>query len=199
MMDIHTSSMRTFVELEEGSSEPILEAGESVDYQLHSVEIAFSDGNKVGKGKLIVTSKRVIWLGEGPSAGKAYDFDVPYIILHAISRDPESYPVPCMYCQLNVDEEEEEEDGLSSEMYLIPPRDEDLEAIFEAFSKAALQNPDLDMEEDGDDDGPSYGVGYNRGITETSTGFFCNTDEIQPGSKEAVILEQLDSVFQEPK
>ena len=192
--------MRTFVELEEGSSEPILEAGESVDYQLHSVEMAFSDGNKVGKGKLIVTSKRVIWLGEGPSTGKAYDFDVPFIILHAVSRDPESYPVPCMYCQLNVDEEEEEEDGLSSEMYLIPPRDEDLEAIFEAFSKAALQNPDLDVEEDGDDDGPSYGVGYNnRGITETSTGFFCNTDEIQPGSKEAVILEQLDSVFQEPK
>lgn len=201
MMEVHAPSMRRHVERKERgsdphSSQPILHDGESVDYRLDSVEIAFSDGAKVGVGELLVTSKRVLWLGVGDSAEKAYDFDVPFIILHAISRDPDSYPVPCLYCQLDVDEEGEDDEEESSEVYFIPPRDEDLDAIFEAFSKAALQNPDLDMEEDSDE-GSSNIAGEERGITETSTGFFCNTDEIQPGSKEAAILDHLDSVFQE--
>jgi hypothetical protein len=48
-----------------------------------------------------------------------YDFDVPYIMLHAITHDPESFPRPCLYCQLD-----EDEDG-PSEMYLVPPREEE--------------------------------------------------------------------------
>lgn len=50
-----------------------------------------------------------------------YDFDVPYIMLHAITHDPESYPKPCLYCQLD-----EDEDG-PSELFLVPPKEEDCE------------------------------------------------------------------------
>jgi chloride channel, nucleotide-sensitive, 1A len=86
-----------------------------------------------------------------------YDFDVPYIMLHAITHDPESFPRPCLYCQLD-----EDEDG-PSEVYLVPPREEDRElepiiffkflislfavqTLFDAFSHAAMLNPDPNFE-----------------------------------------------------
>ena len=53
------------------------------------------------------------------SETSGYDFDVPYIILHAITHDTESFPKPCLYCQLD-----EDEDG-PTEMFLVPPKEED--------------------------------------------------------------------------
>jgi hypothetical protein len=50
-----------------------------------------------------------------------FDFDVPFIILHAITHDSESFPKPCLYCQLD-----EEEDS-PSEMFLVPPQEADCE------------------------------------------------------------------------
>ncbi len=204
-------SMRRYVEFKQGTStEPALREEESLDYRIDSTKIAFSSGQEAGVGELIVTSKRILWIGKGESYGKAYDFDVPFIILHAISRDPDSYPAPCIYCQLDVDFDTDEndengdhdrvEDDVGSEVYFIPPNEHQLEEMFDAFSKAALQNPDpqTDDEEDDIEGVRVHRDGYDEGITETSTGFICNTDEITPGSKEAAILEHLDSVFSEP-
>ena len=63
----------------------------------------------------------------------AFDFDIPYISLHAISRDTSSFPYPCIYCQLDEDEEdfnnddedndEANEDDSPKEMYLVPKDD----------------------------------------------------------------------------
>ena len=64
--------------------------------------------------------RRVIWA----SAEQAYDFDVPYIVLHAVTHDPSSFPRPCLYCQLDVEEGDEEADT-PTEMYLVPESEGD--------------------------------------------------------------------------
>ena len=117
-----------------------VDGGESLDYRLDGVGLAFSkDEDKyLGEGELFITSKRVIWINRADESTdidkndrKVFDFDVPYIILHAISRDPESYPIPCLYCQLDKEEEdfiekseceEGEEKYDTGEVFFIPRR-----------------------------------------------------------------------------
>jgi hypothetical protein len=68
--------------------------------------------------------RRVIWASEN----QAYDFDVPYIILHAITHDPASFPRPCLYCQFDIEDfgrDVEEEDDIPTEMYLVPASEGD--------------------------------------------------------------------------
>lgn len=60
-----------------------------------------------GRGLLQVTSKRLIWKEQGSETeagaqGKVYEVDIPCITLHAISKDPSSFPKPCLYCQVCV-------------------------------------------------------------------------------------------------
>lgn len=43
--------------------------------------------------------RRVVWLSSEDQS-KAFDFDVAYICLHAISKDPGTFPTPCIYCQV---------------------------------------------------------------------------------------------------
>lgn len=43
--------------------------------------------------------RRVIWLSEAEK-GKGYAVDFLDITLHAVSRDPEAYPSPCLYTQV---------------------------------------------------------------------------------------------------
>ncbi|CAN0403072.1 unnamed protein product, partial [Discosporangium mesarthrocarpum] len=99
--------------------------------------------------------RRVVWLDEGDRA-VAFEFDVPVICLHAISRDQETFPSPCLYCQvlslslyvllcpLYCKEEglaEEEEDVLK-EAFFSPEDSEQLQGLFDTFSRAAEMNPD---------------------------------------------------------
>ena len=49
-------------------------------------------------GTLFLTTRRVIWVGEG---GMGYAVDFIAVSLHAVSRDPEAYPSPCIYTQVN--------------------------------------------------------------------------------------------------
>ena len=177
--------MRRIVPCSESDSNiPELWEGETIDYSLDEVEINFSSVKPpVGLGKLFITSKRVIWLGKGD---EAYDFDVPYIVLHAITRDADSYPKPCIYCQLDVeegnDEEDEDEDELLDEMYLVPNSDDHLTAMFNALSAAALNNPDPpeEWEQEGDDE------------------LIYNMDEVELGAEQARTLNHLESVFNIP-
>lgn len=190
------------------------EFGETLDYRLGGVGLAFSkDEDKcMGVGELIITTKRVIWIKEAnESAGvdengcSAFDFDVPYIILHAISRDPESYPVPCLYCQLDKEEEEFvnecEEDGDeydTGEVFLVPPKggDDQLQAMFDAFSHAALLNPDPLSGDEGDDyEGTNIAT---NNCNENSAGFIFNGEEVRLGASQAATLAHLESVFMDP-
>jgi hypothetical protein len=181
-------SMRRYVPCSEVKPDvPELWEDETIDYELSDVELSFSASKPpVGQGKLFITSKRVIWMQPGES-GAAFDFDVPYIVLHAISRDVDSYPKPCIYCQLDCcqsdDEEDEEntEDAID-EIFLAPSCDTVLKDMFNAFSAAALNNPDPDEEgqEEGDDE------------------LIYNVDEVQLGAEQSRTLNHLESIFNVP-
>jgi hypothetical protein len=104
---------------------------ETIDLKMSGVELTFEKEIPPEVGTLYITTRsefnidlknnasnafsRVMWMSET----LGYDFDVPYIMLHAITHDPESYPKPCLYCQLD-----EDEDG-PSELFLVPPKEED--------------------------------------------------------------------------
>ncbi|EMS47213.1 hypothetical protein TRIUR3_31720 [Triticum urartu] len=53
---------------------------------------------------------RVIWLS-GAEKGKGYAVGFLDITLHAVSRDPEAYPSPCLYTQIEAEADSDEEDG----------------------------------------------------------------------------------------
>ena len=228
-------SMRSFVQCEEDES-PVLHDEESILFQLTEVELAFEARNALGRGKLYVTTSRIVWIGKE----LAFDFDVPFVVLHSITRDTNSYSTPCLYCQLdqfdgewgeNDDDEEEEEEeegekldegaevivedgkdaaggggvgeeelmkdmgkssastGLTSwtrtrtgEMYLSPLDESHLKAIYDAFSHAALLNPDPleDGHEEGDDE------------------LIYDIEEVALGAEQARALAHLESVFIAP-
>ncbi|TVU31200.1 hypothetical protein EJB05_22878 [Eragrostis curvula] len=68
-------------------------------------------------GTLFLTTRRVIWVSEAEQ-GKGYAVDFVAISLHAVSRDPEAYPSPCIYTQgliETVDGSDEESDESDSE------------------------------------------------------------------------------------
>ena len=179
--------MRRFVCCEDDNT-PVLRDGESIDYRLAKVGVAYKDSNPViEEVQLYVTSSRIILIGETLAA----DFDVSYITLHAVTRDPASYPKPCLYCQLDFsvdddDDDEEETEALlfpKSELFLVPENLSDLKDMFDAFSHAALLNPDPpeDGEEEGDDE------------------LIYNTAEVTLGVEQARALEHLESVFHLPE
>ena len=43
--------------------------------------------------------RRVIWISSQTSS-ITRGFDMPYILLHAVQRDVDAYPEPCIYCQV---------------------------------------------------------------------------------------------------
>lgn len=74
------------------------EVEEQLLFELTDVEL--THGGKVdseGTGTLRVTSKRLAW--EGGAAGR-FEVEIPCVTLHAISKDPASFPRPCLYCQV---------------------------------------------------------------------------------------------------
>jgi len=179
--------MRRYVPVTpEDGQKPELWEDETIDYELDDVELSFGATKPVvGNGKLMITSKRVLWIGTGESA---YDFDVPYIALHAITRDPDSYHKPCIYCQLDCEEDQgeesdEDESEVLDEMFLAPSSEVHLTAMFNALSAAALNNPDPleDWEQEGDDE------------------LIYNTDEVELGAEQARTLDHLESVFNVPE
>jgi hypothetical protein len=209
--------MRLFVlRTDDGTMPSVDEPSESILFRLEGVELSFDkqDARKhMGTGTLFVTQLRVIFLGSKQS----FDFDVRFIALHAVSRDAESFPKPCLYCQFARDEDEmgfdeeggeiggsehmsgTEEQPLSEEgtageleliasraleMFLAPANDGDLLPLFNAFSNAALLNPD--PVEPGHEDG------------EDDDDLFYNLDEVELGAAQAGVLEHLESVFKPP-
>jgi nucleotide-sensitive chloride channel 1A len=49
-----------------------------------------------GPGRLVVSEEAVSWAGPE----KSLRIDYPSLMLHAVCTDPEAFPEPCVYCQL---------------------------------------------------------------------------------------------------
>lgn len=161
-------SYRRIVPIQE-DGKPELWEDEIIDLELTGIELKFDESQ--GEGSLVITSKRVIWIAKSDN-GANFDFDVRYIVLHAITRDVDSHPKPCIYCQLDTDGDEDECD----ELFIIPQKEEQLKVIFDGLSNAALKNPDPpeEGEMEGDDE------------------LIYNENEVQLGAEQARILQHLD-------
>lgn len=50
---------------------------------------------------LLFGIRRAVWIANTSiDAFRGYSWDIKCITLHAISRDPTAFPVPCLYCQV---------------------------------------------------------------------------------------------------
>ncbi|KAI9911999.1 hypothetical protein PsorP6_008861 [Peronosclerospora sorghi] len=119
-------------------------------------------------GTLFVTTSRVIWLGASVEQYVGYAWEMSAVTLHAISRDPEAFPSPCLYCQISDHED-------ISEVRFVPEDEKKLQEMFDAFSKSAEMNPD----ENDDDDG-----------------WICDEEEIADGVRAAQLAAHFDSMLQ---
>lgn len=152
----------------EATGLPPLEPDEEVRLRQQGVRLYLTggaaDGEGEGEGELVITTRNVMWLSSA-DGGQGYKVDFPTISLHAISRDPASFPMPCVYCQLDIEQEcmmqegqaaeEDEEVGETSgvsEARFVPAAETELEAIFKVFCDCALLNPS-DDEDSADGDG----------------------------------------------
>lgn len=148
---------------------PLLDAssGESLHSVQAGVGIALDDGPLQQPGTLYITTKRLIWMIDGGIHGYAVDF--LSLSMHAISRDPEAYPAPCIYTQIEADdgynygdEDVDEAIGLNNhetgdlskvqEMRLVPSDASVLESLFQILCDVAIMNPDPEGEPEGEAD-----------------------------------------------
>ena len=126
-------------------------------------------------GTLHVTTRRLVWIGAGPGAGRAYEVPFPSLTMHAVARDEAK---PCIYAQVEgppppdlpadhpsaaaaADERtaSEEEDGFDemTEVRFAPDDADALDDLFKALCDGAAANPDgADAFEDEDEDGGGF-------------------------------------------
>ncbi|GFP88289.1 chloride conductance regulatory protein icln [Phtheirospermum japonicum] len=125
------------------------------------VSIVLGDGHRPPEspGTLYITTKQVVWLSDVDRA-KGYAVDFISVSLHAVSRDPEAYPSPCIYTQIETGAEEDEMEDSDSEtddtldlskiteMRLVPSDPDQLDTLFSIFCECAELNPDPTEEEE---------------------------------------------------
>ena len=166
-------TMRRFVNCE--NDDIVLLQEEELLFSLENIELSFSQVDPpIGIFKFRITSKRMILL----NSETAYDFDIPFIGLHAISRDPNGYRKPCIYCQLD-----QEEDETPDELYLVPETEDSLKDIFDVLSRAAEMNPDP----------PEYGE------QEGDDELIFDANEVNLGVEQSRMLAHYDSIFIDPE
>ncbi|XP_042011921.1 chloride conductance regulatory protein ICln-like isoform X3 [Salvia splendens] len=141
----------------EGVGKPILDAdnGEELMLVQHDVSIVLGSSRRSPEspGTLYITTRQVVWLSDSVMA-KGYAVDFLSVSLHAVSTDPEAYPSPCIYAQIeNGTEDDESEDSDSesddtlnlskiTEMRLVPSDPKQLDTLFAMFCECAELNPD---------------------------------------------------------
>lgn len=105
------------------------------------VELVSNQQSK-GVGVLRVEESALFW-------GPQLRFDYLSIVLHAICRDTEAFPKPCIYLQVQLDREND--DAEVEEIYLVPSEASQVEEIFEAMSRCAElhRDPQSDDEDGG--------------------------------------------------
>ncbi|KAK1262546.1 Chloride conductance regulatory protein ICln [Acorus gramineus] len=133
------------------------ENGEELMHVQPGVSIALGNRAPEPSGTLFISTERVVWLSDGERT-KGYGVDFVSISLHAVSRDPDAYSSPCIYCQIDKGDDEESDGSDSecnedldlskiSEMRLIPSDPSQLDNLFNIFCECAALNP-----EPGEDD-----------------------------------------------
>ncbi|XP_078439788.1 nucleotide-sensitive chloride conductance regulator (ICln) family protein [Wolffia australiana] len=157
------SGLRRFAEREEGRPR-LDEEDEELMHVQYGVSIALENRALESSGTLYITSKRVIWLSDADQT-RGYAVDFVGISLHAVSRDPDAYPFPCIYAQIETEIGEDERSGESdsecaeelelskvTEMRLVPSDPCHLDALFDMFCEGAELNPDPNQEEEDDNE-----------------------------------------------
>ncbi|KAL6530219.1 hypothetical protein OROHE_014572 [Orobanche hederae] len=147
----------------DGLGQPVLESDydEELMHVQPGVAIVLGDGHRPPEspGTLYITTKQVVWLSDTDRA-KGYAVDFMSVSLHAVSTDPEAYPSPCIYTQIETGAEEDEMEDSNSEaddtldlskiteMRLVPSDPNQLDALFKFFCDCAELNPDPTEEEE---------------------------------------------------
>lgn len=163
----------------------------------------------LGVGTLYVTTRRFMWKNVDNTDGA--DFDASYITLHAVTSDEETFSRPCLYCQLD-----EEDETMPSECMFVPHQESQLQPLFDAFSHVAMLNPDMGEDDDGgdaffgldgdDDDMEEFDEGEGEeeeedveGQAIDVSGMITSADQLQSLSEEQqATLEKIATVFSFP-
>ncbi|XP_022736852.1 chloride conductance regulatory protein ICln-like isoform X2 [Durio zibethinus] len=138
-----------------GAGEPVLDTdnGEELVHVQPSVSIALGNRSPDTPGTLYITTKQVVWLSDLDRA-KGYAVGFLSLSLHAVSRDPEAYPSPCIYTQIETEADEDDSEDSDSEcndvldlskvteMRLIPSDASQLDTLFQIFCECAELNPE---------------------------------------------------------
>uniref|UniRef100_A0A0C9RPE5 TSA: Wollemia nobilis Ref_Wollemi_Transcript_5658_1290 transcribed RNA sequence n=1 Tax=Wollemia nobilis TaxID=56998 RepID=A0A0C9RPE5_9CONI len=142
------------------------ENGEEIRRVQPQVAVVLGDRTPEQPGTLYITTKRLIWLSDVDKQ-KGYGVDFLSISLHAVSRDPEAYPLPCIYAQIESmedgygDEELENENSANeenldlsqvTEMRLVPSDAGTLDDLFRVLCTCAELNPEPEGELEGEGD-----------------------------------------------
>lgn len=85
---------------------PILEDGEKLIHAEEDVAFFLNTEKAEGVGTLFITSLHVIWLSKEDKE-KGYSMDFYFINIHAICHDTTNFPYPCIYAQLDSEENPE--------------------------------------------------------------------------------------------
>ncbi|XP_061956651.1 chloride conductance regulatory protein ICln-like [Populus nigra] len=148
--------LRQFTERRgDGAGQPVIdtENGEELMLMCREVSIVIGNGSPESPGTLYISTKKVVWLSDVDRT-KGYAVDFLSISLHAVSRDPEAYPSPCIYTQIETGEDEDELEGSDSEcsdaldlskvteMRLVPSDPSQLDTLFQVFCECAELNPE---------------------------------------------------------
>ena len=84
------------------ASDVMLEEGEECRFS-GRVELFVGGVHRgAGAGTLMVTTRRVVWVPEAAAHG--FSLFYPAIVMHAVSRDTEGFPRPCVYLQLDAEQ-----------------------------------------------------------------------------------------------
>ncbi|KAH1097067.1 hypothetical protein J1N35_013988 [Gossypium stocksii] len=99
-----------------GVGEPIVDTdnGEELVHVQPSVSVAVGNRAPESPGTLYITTRQVIWLSE-LDREKGYAVDFLSLSLYAVSRDPEAYPSPCIYTQIETEADEVEDESEDSD------------------------------------------------------------------------------------
>ncbi|KAK7404229.1 hypothetical protein VNO78_04937 [Psophocarpus tetragonolobus] len=141
------------------SGEPVLDSEneEELMQVKPGIDIVLGDLPRESPGTLYITNKQVIWVSDVEKT-KGYAVDFLSISLHAVSRDPEAYPLPCLYTQIDTGEVDDDHSDSESnhiqqnlsnvtEMRLIPSDPTQLDTLFAIFCQCAELNPEPNDEE----------------------------------------------------
>ncbi|XP_060203433.1 chloride conductance regulatory protein ICln [Lycium barbarum] len=145
----------------DGTGQPFLDTnnGEELMQVQLGTTIVLGSRPPESPGTLYITTKQVVWLSD-TDRSKGYAVDFLSVSLHAVSRDPEAYPHPCLYAQIDNGVEDDESEGSTdegdvssdlsriTELRLVPSDPNQVDTLFQIFCECAELNPEPIEEEE---------------------------------------------------